>query len=482
MDQLSADSPITNRNEDALGYWPFAESLAKGLTQRIPKDGFVVGVQAHWGMGKTSAINLILQAIRELESSKPSSRQTRVEKFNPRLFAGLETLATGYLSQLGRVIEDTLGQSAPRKTRQFVEKLIKGGAEFVGGMTALGALAVNGGAAAPVALPLKSVVSGALSFGAHVLDNRSLETMIDDLSTHLMSIDCRLLVIVDDLDRLLPDELRQTLTLVKTFGNLPNVTHLLAYDRDIVDSALEIAHRPVSVSDKLPTFLEKIVQAEFDLPYPTETGLDNLMQEKFTSIFGKSPEFDIEDWMLLKSISLQHYIRSPRDVLRLCNSLSIMWPGVMGEIYIPDLIAIVLLRHHDHATYDLIREQKVYMIGRGPAGPENRTQIGRRILESIPIIRRGDVSELLARMFPAFAKNQEIQFLYHGGAAHVLAGRRVYDPDGFDAYFRFAPPADEISVDQLRQVADHINDEAFLIALMNEVMGRTRADGTSVNG
>jgi hypothetical protein len=40
MDQLSADSPITNRNEDALGYWPFAESLAKGLTQRTPKDGF----------------------------------------------------------------------------------------------------------------------------------------------------------------------------------------------------------------------------------------------------------------------------------------------------------------------------------------------------------------------------------------------------------------------------------------------------------
>jgi predicted KAP-like P-loop ATPase len=52
MDQLSADSPITTRNEDALDYWPFAESLAKGLTQRIPRDGFVVGVQARWGMGK----------------------------------------------------------------------------------------------------------------------------------------------------------------------------------------------------------------------------------------------------------------------------------------------------------------------------------------------------------------------------------------------------------------------------------------------
>jgi hypothetical protein len=60
MDQLNADSPITTRNEDALCYWAFAESLAKGITWRIPKDGFIVGVQAHWGMGKTSAINLIL--------------------------------------------------------------------------------------------------------------------------------------------------------------------------------------------------------------------------------------------------------------------------------------------------------------------------------------------------------------------------------------------------------------------------------------
>jgi predicted KAP-like P-loop ATPase len=149
VDQLSADSPITNRNEDALGYWPFAESLAKSLTQRILKDGFVIGVQAHWGMGKTSAINLIIQAIRQLESSKAPYQQTKVEKFNPWLFAGLETLAKGYLSQLGRVIEDTLGQSTPRKTRQFIEKLIKGGAEFVGGMTALGAMAVIGGAAPP---------------------------------------------------------------------------------------------------------------------------------------------------------------------------------------------------------------------------------------------------------------------------------------------------------------------------------------------
>ena len=113
---------------------------------------------------------------------------------------------------------------------------------------------------------------------------------------------------------------------------------------------------------------------------------------------------------------------------------------------------------------------------------QNRLQLGRRILESIPNARREDVSELLAAMFPAFAKNKEIQTWHHRGAARILAGRRISDPDGFDAYFRFAPVSDEISVDQLRQAADHIDDETFLVAFMTEVMGRTRADGTSLMG
>lgn len=206
MDELNSDSPIRSRAEDALGYWPFVESLAKGLTERIPRDGFVVGIQARWGMGKTSAINLLLRAVEELEGAKPPHKRTKIQKFNPSLFAGLETLAKGYISQLGRVVEETIGAETPRKTSQFVEKMIKGGAEFIGGMAALAAL--SAGATAPLALPLKSAVAGALSFGAHIIDTRSIETMLDDLRDHLASIDCRLLVIVDDLDRLQREELR----------------------------------------------------------------------------------------------------------------------------------------------------------------------------------------------------------------------------------------------------------------------------------
>jgi hypothetical protein len=144
----------------------------------------------------------------------------------------------GYLSQLGWAIRDTIGDATPRKTSQFIERLVRGGAEFIGGAAALGAVVASHGAAAPIAGAVKSAVTGALSLGSNMIDTRSIDAMIEDLSVHLSAVECRFLIIVDDLDRLQPAELRQILTLVKTFGNLPNVTHLLAYDREIVNAAL----------------------------------------------------------------------------------------------------------------------------------------------------------------------------------------------------------------------------------------------------
>jgi predicted KAP-like P-loop ATPase len=292
MENLNADSPITDREADALDYWPFAQSLAKGLVGRAPRDGFVVGIQARWGMGKTSAINLLLQAISESETDRAAQQKTKIQKFNPWLFAGIESLVKGYLSELGWAIRDTVGDATPRKTSQFIDRLVRGGAEFVGGAAALAAVAASHGTAAPIAGAVKSAVTGALSLSSNMIDTRSIDAMIKDLSEHLHSLECRFLIIVDDLDRLQPDELRQILTLVKTFGNLPNVTHLLAYDRDIVNAALR---HSVSgdLGDDLPTFLEKVVQVELDLPYPTESGLRKLTIEKLASIFGPSPEMDL---------------------------------------------------------------------------------------------------------------------------------------------------------------------------------------------
>ena len=454
MEILNADSPITDRRADTLDYWPFAQSPAKGLVGRAPHDGFVVGIQARWGMGKTSAINLLLQAISENEEDRAARQKTKIQKFNPWLFAGLESLAKGYLSQLGWAIRDTVGDATPRKTSQFIDRLVRGGAEFIGGAAALGAVAASHGAAAPIAGAVKSAVTGALTLGSNMIDTRSIDAMIEDLSAHLSSIECRFLIIVDDLDRLQPDELRQILTLVKTFGNLPNVTHLLAYDREIVNAALG-GLVTSGLDDDLPTFLEKVVQVELDLPYPTESSLRKLTTEKLTAIFGSSPEMDVEDWLRVSEVAFEHYMKRPRDVVRVCNALSIVWPSVEAEVYMPDLLAVELLRHYDRATYDLIRSLKNYLIGRGIVGDEARAQAGRRLIETISPNRRDDVANLLAEMFP--------------GARRYLADRGVY----------YGGAPDQISVADLRKISAHLDNEEYLIKFIENALEMKTADGTS---
>jgi predicted KAP-like P-loop ATPase len=93
MTILHADSPITTKDEDRLHYHRFALALAKGIAERAPSDGFVIGVQAQWGMRKSSAINLALEAIEAIERTKPEKSKVKVQTFNPWRFSGLASYA-----------------------------------------------------------------------------------------------------------------------------------------------------------------------------------------------------------------------------------------------------------------------------------------------------------------------------------------------------------------------------------------------------
>ncbi len=478
--QLAADRPISTKGEDRLHYQAFAEALARSIVQRAPIDGFVIGVQAQWGMGKSSAINLTLEAIRELEADVPDERRLKIRPFNPWLFSGLETLAAAYVSELARVIDETLGEGAPEGTRRFLEGLIRGGAEMVGGAVAVGAVALSGGAAAPGAAALKSVVTGALNYGADRLQARSLDDRIGDLRTQLGRIETKILVIIDDLDRLQPEEVRQVLTLVKTFGNLPNVIHLLVYDRTIVDRALGAAPSQGDQERRLPTYLEKIVQVELDLPPPGPTGLRKLTFDRLTAIVGPNPPMEQEDWGAVARLAFKRYLISPRDVTRLCNALSVAWPAVAGEAYVPDLVAVEMLRHFEPRTYALIRDNRSFVTGEATfMGEEAEKALGRLITESISPNGRDEVVDLLCRMLPAIQERLRPRHLVYRSRVPATSGRRIGSPHGFDAYFRFSAPLDEILASELRRIREGLGDPELIRNAFRDAFARRRSDDIS---
>lgn len=247
---LTADRPRTKLEEDELGYRDFAEAIAAGLVERGGSDGLVIAIHGKWGSGKTTAVNMAVDALERREAEKPETERTIVVRFNPWWFSEQKDLTRAFFGELNASIGKRLSANV-RDGLRIMAKKVTGAGELVSSLLAWTP-------AGPAAKQIAELVKAA---GEEIPEDRSLDDVRNDLSKALEKETNSILVIIDDVDRLPSDEARQIFRLVKSVADLPRVTYLLVFDRDIATRALE---RPVD-SDS-PEWLEKIIQASFDLP------------------------------------------------------------------------------------------------------------------------------------------------------------------------------------------------------------------------
>ncbi|MFB6850149.1 P-loop NTPase fold protein [Streptomyces sp. NPDC056373] len=74
------------------------------------------------------------------------------------------------------------------------------------------------------------------------------------------------LVVMDDLDRLTPDELLLVFKLVRLVGHLPNVYYLISFDEQTLLDVLQRSDLVGNSEGRAREFLEKIIQVRLDLP------------------------------------------------------------------------------------------------------------------------------------------------------------------------------------------------------------------------
>src|SRR5262249_26129632 len=137
-----------------------------------------------------------------------------VMRFNPWWFSGRGDLALQFLGQMAKSFAkwSALGKQFRRSLASYGQ--------------VLSTLPVPGSGVA-------GGVAGALKPGDDV---PALKAKIADA---LGKQKRRLIIVVDDIDRLMPREIVQVLTLIKAVADFPNTVYLLAFDRDLVIQALE---------------------------------------------------------------------------------------------------------------------------------------------------------------------------------------------------------------------------------------------------
>jgi predicted KAP-like P-loop ATPase len=451
------DSPIEAADDDRYGVTSFAKSLAKSIAGIDKPIGTTIALNGAWGSGKSSIVNLI-----RTELSNSGNEKLVVSDFKCWWFRGEEALALAFLQSLDGILRSSLGNKVKNLIPRISKRLLQAGPTL--------------GAAITLAsgTPLTALLGdGAKFVSTFFPDDDTLEKTFQKLATVLANEDRRFLIVIDDIDRLSPDEAIAIFRLVKSVGRLPNVMYLLVFDRDLAEKAVQ-----ERFPSEGPHFLEKIVQAGFEVPNPLKSDLNQTVLAEINEICGDVAEDDVVSVMNLFYDVVVPYMVTPRHVARYRNAISVTWPAVAGEISLADFIALEALRLYEPTLFQSIRSHKDQLCGASDRENDDNSKeiLWKQLLDEVPASRHEIGKRALQRLFPS------LQDTIHGSDWVSLwdAKRRVCVDSHFDTYFRLSLSDEVLSVKVIEEIITKADDPLFVKATFRQAAKTIRANGVSM--
>ena len=422
MSALSADLPRSDPKDDLFGHAPFAKSLAESIFRYQSVDGLVLALYGPWGSGKSTVLNYVEYYLDRFSEEK----RPVVVTFNPWWFSGQENLARAFLGQLEAVL--------PTKSKKFakLDALLGDFAEGIGGLVDLSGM--TGGMAGKV---------GGFIGKVSKRKPKDVPALKSEISKILQDAGERILVVIDDIDRLTPKETRQLFTVIKALADFPNVIYLLAFDRDVAAKAIK---RQSGLPGK--PYLEKIIQVPFEIPPVDRVALRAALFERLNQVLAGTPDDLINQsyWTNVFFDGIDPLIKVPRDIVRLTNTLSVTYPAVCGEVNPVEFIALEAIRIFLPDLYEIIRTNPERFSGNNR---DNEFEIERnegqafqqQWVDKIPEQLRASTQVLLERIFPKVGQ------MGYGSEwlAEWRKNLRACHPDVFPIYFRLSVPTGAIS-------------------------------------
>jgi predicted KAP-like P-loop ATPase len=458
------DKPIRRPSDDRFGINSFAETLARSIRKIKTPEGTVIALNGPWGSGKSSAVNLILH---HLEDAVAKDEIT-VVNFACWWFRGEEALALAFFRELYAGLGPSLGERFKKILPKIGARLLRAGSVAGAGADLAGATAGVGTLAAGTMSWLSDLI--------HAED--TVEKMHAELTAVLSEQKQRFLIVIDDIDRLSPDEALLIFRLVKSIGRLPNVIYLLVFDRHLAEAI---------VSERYPSegphYLEKIIQAGFDVPHPRQTDLNHELLHQIDAICGSPSEDDLVRFMNLFYDVVAPEIRTPRDLKRLVNALSVTWPAVGTEVDRGDFIAMETLRVLRPGVHRAIRDNKDRLFGVSDfAARENRDkniQMDELLLRSVEKEEQARLRRALMRVFPQL-ESVWANLSYGSDSANSWRRQRlVCSSEHFDSYFRFSIDDNVVPRAEIEALIARASDSDFIKAKFREALVIIRKDGTT---
>lgn len=457
------DRPIRLPKDDEFGFDPFAKAIADTIADFKNPEGSVISINGPWGSGKSSIVNLVKHHLLEIADNE----ELKVIDFNCWWFRGEEALALEFFRQLYSAMDIAQSEKAKEAVSQLGSRLLSGSSSFVGAAVNYFAAPGAGGMA-----------SGGMNFLSDLIrQEKTVQSYHKEVSQELSEGNKRFLIVIDDIDRLAPDEALLIFRLVKSVGRLPNVMYLMAYDRAIAERV---------VSDRYPSegaqYLEKIVQAGFDIPNPPHSKLVKSLTTFLDGLWADQPSPDIRYfWNLLHDV-VSPEIRSPRDVLRITNTISVSWKAVEGEVEPIDFLCLETIRVQRPELYSALRENKSRLTDGGLDHSRTNKESVAKLYDEIFIgglfgDEKEHVKIALRRLFPALEGVWGNMTYGSDFYAQWEKKRQVCSKKHFDTYFRFALSSENVSLKLVNAILKRCDEFDFVIGAILQAKEQPNGDG-----
>lgn len=417
---LSDYRPKTSLKEDALNRRELVDVISDIITSSNLSDSLTIGIIGKWGSGKTTVVNFVKESIQ--------NKNIIFIDFNPWRYSSQDNLSEQLLNLLSYY---TL-KNNNNKFHRYLKKI----SMF---LSKISILTPDPG------------LSELLEYFSRLLrDNTEgipLDELKNNISTKFKESNYKYVIVIDDVDRLDPEEIRMVMKLVRSVADFSNTIYILCYDDDIVNNAL------TTDSYSGQKYLQKIINIPIRLPeYALHIPINYLIKCYIETI----RRSDLNDY----EIGIVHCFRSIAPSMRDVQTIAINFQNLFiisrNNTCPIDLLALTLIDIMDSRVFIWISQ--------------NRDRLCGTHLPSITSLMSGereDISKLYKQdeQNPIFIDLMSILFPYfklkHYIQPEVKMEYRICDRRYIDNYFLLTPSSLDVPDHEVESIIMNESPQYF---------------------
>lgn len=465
----STDRPIDTCEQDLLGRASFSKQLGRAIYDYNGKDGLVIGLYGKWGSGKTSVINMAVNKMITL--AKQENNMPLVMKFAPWNYSDKDNLISIFFQSLKNKIELQDNEELKKEVGKALN-------DYAGAFDALSLIPIVGSGVAAI---LKTV---AQAQGTNLMQGADLEKTKELLESALVEVNKKIVIIIDDIDRLTNSQIRDVFQLVKQVADFPNIIYILAMDREVVRRALQEVHN-VDGNE----YLQKIIQVPFEIPELRKSKLNSIFFSRLDEVVKEISDKIKWDDMYWKDVfqnCIEPYINTLRDVNRVINTFQFKYGAMYEETAFEDMIGITTIEVLDPELYKWIGNNKEAVCGgffHGLSFDKSDKDYRKKYSEEFLSleINPDRAIRCIAAMFPMFANDVNEKGFEYFSSSDIRSKMRAAHKERFELYFMY--DLDDIRIprniinaciykldtESIRNHLDKINKQGNIIYFLDEV-------------